>query len=72
MELHHGDALLILDAHHGIRQPLGGIGLAHAGRALQNDVLLFAQQLNQRGIVLAAHEDIGEEVLRRIWATCCR
>ena len=39
-ELHPGRTGL---AHHGVRQPFGGVGLSNAGCALQNNILFTAQ-----------------------------
>ena len=43
MELHELHPGRIGLAHHGVRQPFGGVGLSNAGCALQNNVLFTAQ-----------------------------
>ena len=66
MELHQHDARGVLDAHHRVREALGGEGLTHAGRALQDDVLLGAQDTHGCVIAFLVHEDLVEELFRGI------
>lgn len=65
MELHHHHAILIPFAHHGVCQALGGIGLSNAGCALQDDVLLAPEQVDERVIFFILHVHFGKEII------CC-
>ena len=63
VELHHHHALGVLHTHHGIGQALCGEGLAHARGALQDDVLLRAQDVGEGPVALGVHVDLREEIL---------
>ena len=63
VELHHHHALGVLHTHHGIGQALCGEGLAHARGALQDDVLLRAQDVGEGPVALGVHVDLREKVL---------
>ena len=67
VELNQHDARNILDAHHRVGQALGSVGLADARRALHDDVLLGAQQANDRVVSLSVHVDGRQEVIGRIF-----
>ena len=66
MELHHHHPFRVLLTHHGVGQPLGRVGFAHARSALQYDVLLLSDQAHQRFIAGFVHIDIFQEVFRSI------
>lgn len=62
MELDELDAAGILHPHDGVRQALGHKGLAHAGRTLEDDVLLMLEQGNELAIGRLGKVDLGQEV----------
>ena len=62
MELDQHDARGILDAHHRVREALGRKSLTHAGRALQDDVLLGAQDTHGCVIAFLADVDLVKEL----------
>ena len=62
MKLDQHDARGVLDAHHRIGEALGRERLAHAGRTLQDNVLLGAQDAHGRAVASLVHEDLVEEV----------
>ena len=62
VELDQHDARGVLDAHHRIGEAFGRERLAHAGRTLQDNVLLGAQDAHGRAVAFLVHEDLVEEV----------
>ena len=63
MKLDQHDARGVLDAHHRVGEAFGRKSLTHAGRALQDDVLLGTQQAHDRVVSLAVHVDLFEKFL---------
>ena len=63
MELHELDAAVVLLAHHRPGEPVGAEGLPDARSALQDDVLLVAQNRHQLLITLFGHVDVLEEIV---------
>ena len=62
VELNELDARNVLDAHHRVGEALGCIGFTDARCALQDDVLLRAQQAHDRFVAFLGHVDLVEEL----------
>ena len=62
VELDQHDPRGVLDAHHRVGEAFGGEGLTHAGCALQDNVLLGAQDAHGCVIAFLVHEDLVEEL----------
>ena len=67
VELHQLDARNVFHTHHRVSKTLSDESLADARRALQDDVLLGAQQAHDRVVSLSVHVDGRQEVIGRIF-----
>ena len=58
MELDHHHTLDVFFSHNRVSQPLCGIGLAHTRSALQDNILLDFQNIDQFFVIFLLHENI--------------